>query len=95
MYAASAAKYVGVPSDRTSTRSLSSPCALVRAHTASSSSYVSRSAIASGMSASTSLSRAQVSKWMRKRSSVASMRSSITGTGSPASAASSFMYAPE
>ena len=33
MYAASAAKYVGVPSDRTTTRSLSSPCALVRAHT--------------------------------------------------------------
>ena len=59
MYAASAAKYVGVPSDRTSTRSLSSPCALVRAHTAASFSYVSRRAIASGMSASTSLSRAQ------------------------------------
>ncbi len=53
------------------TRSLSSPWALVRAQTAPSSSNVSSRATASGISASTSLSRAQVSKWMRKRSSVA------------------------
>ena len=78
-----AAKYVVEPSERTTTRSLSSPCAVVRAQTAPSASYVSSSASAAGISASTALSCSNVSKWTRNRASVASIRSSIRGTGSP------------
>ena len=59
---------------------------------APSDSYVGSSPSSSGSSRSSSLWRAQLSKWIRKRSSVRSICSSICGTGSPSSSASSWTY---
>ena len=68
--------------ERISTRSSSSPYADERAQTAPSFSYVSSRGRNSGSRCSSSLCFAHESKWMRKRSSVSSIRCSICGTGS-------------
>src|SRR5581483_4841827 len=83
-YGTSAARYVGLrSSERSSTRSSSSPYADERAHRAPSFSYVSSFGRSSGSRRSRTLCCSHESKWMRKRSSDASILCSISGTGSP------------
>ena len=85
---------VGVPSDRRTTRSRSPPSARPRPDRAVRVAGGRSPHGAVGISASTTLCRSKVSKRTRKRSRVASICSSIRGTGSPASRASSTTYSP-